>query len=209
MEELHIQGEKAPENGENRRIYLSGAISSRAIDQARHAFQQAEDRLRAQGWDPINPLKNGLPVQASWSAHMAVDILSLLGCSAIYMLSGWENSQGATLEANIARMTGKPIYYEQGPTPEFAEIKAAIQAVLGVTPADLSGGNRDQRMVYARMIFAKQAKETGASFSVIGKAIRHHHTTVIYWLNRYPTEYQYTPEFRKMADRVSEYLNFC
>ena len=206
MEELHTEGAKAPENAKKGRIYLSGAISGRTIDQARHAFQKAEDQLCAQGWEPVNPLKNGLPAEASWTAHMAVDILNLLGCDAIYLLPGWENSQGATLEANIARMTGKRIFYQEGPAPQFAEIKAAIQTVLGVTPADLSGGNRDQRMVFARMIFAKLAREAGGNFPVIGKAIRHHHTTVIYWLKRYPTEYRYTPEFRKMADEVSEFL---
>jgi len=206
MEELHTTGANAPENGEKGRIYLSGAISGRSIEQARHAFQRAEDQLKAEGWEPVNPLKNGLPAIAPWPAHMAVDILNLLGCSAIYMLEGWENSQGATLEANIARMTGKAVLFEQGTVPEFANIKAAIQTALGVTPADLSGDNRDQRMVFARMIFARLAREAGGSFPVIGKAISHHHTTVIYWLKRYPTEYQYTPEFKKMADQVTEFL---
>lgn len=206
MEELHTTGAKAPENAKKGRIYLSGAISGRPIEQARHTFQLAEQSLQAEGWETVNPLKNGLPHTASWTAHMAVDILSLLGCDAIFLLSGWENSQGATLEANIARMTGKPIFYQEGPAPEFAEIKAAIQTVLGVTPADLSGDNRDQHLVFSRMIFAKLAKECGGSFPEIGKAINHHHTTVLYWLKRYPTEYQYTPEFRKMADGVSEFL---
>lgn len=209
MEELHTETGKAPGSGKKGRIYLSGSITGRPIEQARAAFQLAEERLQAEGWETVNPLKNGLPPSAPWTAHMAVDILSLLGCNAIYLLTGWDVSQGATLEADVARLTGKAIFYQEGPAPEFVELKDAIRSVLGVTPADLSGGDRDQRVVFARMIFAQLARETGASFSVIGRAIKHHHTTVIYWLKRYPTEYQYTPEFRKMADKVSEFLKNC
>ena len=177
MEELHLTGGCAPENAKKGRIYISGAISGRPIEEARAQFQETEDRLQAEGWETVNPLKNGLPEHAPWSAHMAVDILSLLGCDALFLLPGWEESQGATIEAGVARLTGKSIYR-----------------------------SRDQRVVFARMIFARQAKDSGASFPEIGRAIRHHHTTVIYWLKRYPTEYQYTPEFRKMADKVSEFL---
>ncbi len=210
MEELHINGAKTPEKGEKGRIYLSGSITGRPIEQARAAFQAAETRLQAEGWETINPLKNGLPATAPWTAHMAVDILSLLGCSAIYMLQGWDASEGATLEINVAKLTGKSVFYEVDQEDEFFNITTAIRAALGITPADLCGDGRDQRAVFARMIFAKIARETtGASFPAIGKAIRHHHTTVIYWLKRYPTEYKYTPEFRKMADRVSEFLKNC
>ena len=206
MEELHTSGVKVPENGEKGRIYISGAITGRPIEQARVAFQEAEYVLQCEGWETVNPLKNGLPPSAPWTAHMAVDILSLLGCLAIYLLTGWENSQGATLEASVAKLTGKAVFYQPGPGPEFAELKDAFQGALGITPADLSGKDRDQRLVFARMIFAQQARNTGASFLTIGRAIGHHHTTVIYWLKRYETEYNYTPEFRIMADKVSEFL---
>lgn len=206
MEELHTSGAKAPENGKTGRIYISGSITGRPIDKAREAFQEAEYLLQQEGWETVNPLKNGLPAEAPWTAHMAVDILSLLGCTAIYMLTGWENSQGATLEASVAKLTGKAVYYQPGPGPQFAELKDAFRCVLGITPADLAGKDRDQRLVFARMIFAQLAHETGASFPEIGRAIAHHHTTVIYWLKRYPAEYQYTQEFRNMADRISEFL---
>ena len=205
MEELHLTGGSAPENAKKGRIYISGAISGRPIEEARAQFQETEDRLQAEGWETVNPLKNGLPEHAPWSAHMAVDILSLLGCDALFLLPGWEESQGATIEAGVARLTGKAIYRSDA-ADYFAGIKWAIRDALGITPADLCGDSRDQRVVFARMIFARQAKDAGASFPEIGRAIRHHHTTVIYWLKRYPTEYQYTPEFRKMADKVSEFL---
>ena len=42
----------------------------------------------AQGYDPVNPFKNGLPDEAHWRVHMRADIALLLACDYIYMLKG-------------------------------------------------------------------------------------------------------------------------
>ena len=59
--------------------------------------------LKAQGYEVINPLKNGIPATASWEAHVAMDVLLLMGCDAIYLLPDWGFSKGATLEKNLAQ----------------------------------------------------------------------------------------------------------
>ena len=95
------------------KIYISGQISGLPLDEAKAKFQTVETKLKAQGYETVNPLKNGIPDNEAWEVHMAADIVLLLDCDAIYMLPGWESSKGATLEKNIAERTGKKIiHYE-------------------------------------------------------------------------------------------------
>lgn len=95
------------------KIYLSGAISVLPIDAARRAFSAAEKVLAAQGWEVVNPMKNGLPAAAAWEVHIAEDILHLLTCKAVYMMRGWENSRGAKLVHAIATRVSMRIIYEE------------------------------------------------------------------------------------------------
>ena len=95
------------------KIYLSGAISSLPIETARRAFAQAEELLQAQGWEVVNPMNNGLPVEASWEQHLAEDVLLLLACKAVYMMRGWRESRGARLEHAIAKRVRMRIIYEE------------------------------------------------------------------------------------------------
>ena len=85
------------------KTYISGRISGRPLAQARREFEQAEIKLRRFGLSPISPMDNGLPDDAPWEDHMGRDIAMLLRCQAIYMLPGWQQSEGATLEYRIAR----------------------------------------------------------------------------------------------------------
>lgn len=95
------------------KIYLSGAISVLPIDAARRAFSAAEKVLAAQGWEVVNPMKNGVPVEAPWEVHLAEDVLLLLACKAVYMMRGWRESRGARLEHAIATRVSMRIIYEE------------------------------------------------------------------------------------------------
>ena len=89
-----------------KKIYISGQISGQPIDSVREKFERAERRIKAMGSEPVNPMKNGLPENAPWELHMALDIVLLMGCESIYLLPDWEHSRGATLEKTIAELTG-------------------------------------------------------------------------------------------------------
>ena len=52
---------------EKDKVYISGAIAHYNIDERKGAFLDAENRLRAMGFNPVNPFKNGLPDEAHWS----------------------------------------------------------------------------------------------------------------------------------------------
>lgn len=88
------------------KVYISGPISGLPFEQVERDFNEAEIRLLEQGHEVINPLNNGLPLDSPWLAHMIVDIRLLLDCNAIYMLKGWKESKGATIEYNLAKELG-------------------------------------------------------------------------------------------------------
>ena len=75
---------------EKDKVYISGAIAHYNIDERKGAFLDAENRLRAMGFNPVNPFKNGLPDEAHWREHMRADIalllFSALLCAGIVLL---------------------------------------------------------------------------------------------------------------------------
>lgn len=93
-------------NGKAMKVYISGPVTGLPLEEAERAFNEAETTILKKGHEPVNPLKNGLPGSATWHEHMRVDIKMLLDCQAIFMLEGWEQSDGARLEWMIAFRLG-------------------------------------------------------------------------------------------------------
>lgn len=91
------------------KLYLSGPITGLEIDEARERFAAAQELMESQGWEVVNPMDNGVPVEAAWEVHLAADIMALLGCKAVAMLPGWEASRGARLEHALAKKIGMRI----------------------------------------------------------------------------------------------------
>ena len=83
------------------------------------AFNAAVVHLKDLGHTPINPaaLFNGDTSMAP-AVYYRAGLVQLLLCDAIYMLQGWENSFGATLEYKIAKALGLLISH-QGRYEEF------------------------------------------------------------------------------------------
>ena len=94
------------------KIYISGKISSTDLKETRKCFAAAAKVMKRLGYDPVNPLDNGLSEQDTWEAHIIKDIATLLQCKAIYMLQDWQESKGARIEHYIATEIGIPITYE-------------------------------------------------------------------------------------------------
>lgn len=70
------------------------------------AFHAAAAKLRADGHEVINPAELCPDKEMPWRECMKRDIAALVQCDAIYLLPGWENSKGATLEHHIADRLG-------------------------------------------------------------------------------------------------------
>lgn len=93
-----------------KKVYLSGPITGIETKSV-HIFSAAEQFLTQQGFDVINPWRLNHDHRKRWEDYMAVDILALLECDAVYMLPGWETSRGARLEYAIACARDMDIYF--------------------------------------------------------------------------------------------------
>jgi hypothetical protein len=97
------------------RVYIAGPMSG--IPEFNFpAFRAAAIDLRAQGYDVVNPaeldendvLPDGTAAHP-WSFYLRRDLQALLDCDAIYLLPGWQDSRGASLEAHVAEVLGMHI----------------------------------------------------------------------------------------------------
>ena len=94
------------------KIYISGKISGTDLTETRTRFAAVAKATKRLGYEPVNPLENGLSEYDTWEAHIVKDIADLLQCKAIYMLQGWQESKGARIEHYIATEIGLSIMYE-------------------------------------------------------------------------------------------------
>jgi hypothetical protein len=188
------------------KIYISGRISGLPFDEVQAKFTAAERILVEKGYKTVSPLKTGIPYSAPWEIHVAMDIILLIGCDAIFLLKDWKYSKGATLEKNIAELIGKNVIYEEE-ISGFDEIKQAISKVMEISFYDITSNSRIRNFVYARMIYAHFCKEQGATITGISTEMRRKHSTVIYYLRKFNDDNFYNPEFRQIVSRIEETLS--
>jgi len=85
------------------------------------AFNAAAERLREAGHDVFNPAEHEQE-GGDFASYMAVDLAQVCKSEAVAVLEGWEDSQGARMEVNLAYELGLPVlhYNEQNDTLEGA-----------------------------------------------------------------------------------------
>lgn len=84
------------------KVYISGKISGLSEKVYKNNFNSAELYLTGLGYDVVNPVSYGLIPNGTWKDYMRRDIKLLCDCDYIYLLEGWEDSDGASLEKLIA-----------------------------------------------------------------------------------------------------------
>ena len=123
----------------NGRIYISGPMTGKHLWNW-PAFERAESILRADGWDVVSPARvdeeQGLvtvhrrPSHWYWTPDVVTSVevpeafdfrdaierdLELVeGCTAIYLLKGWDESLGAGIELDRALRLGLEVLVEPG-----------------------------------------------------------------------------------------------
>jgi hypothetical protein len=182
------------------KVYISGAITGIPFDEVQSKFAAAERILTEQGYKVISPLKTGIPYNFPWESHIAMGIVLLIGCDAVYFLHDWNLSKGATLEKNIAELTGKQVIYEK--VPVFVELKQAISEVMGVSFYEIVNDSRKRNHVYARMIYAYFCNEQGAAITDIAAEKRRNQSTEIYYLRKFEDDIKINPTFREIVDGI-------
>lgn len=94
------------------KVYISGPISGYDYDERRRTFARWAAALWETGFEPVNPMENGVPEDAPGEAHMRADLKMLLECDSIMMLRGWERSLGARVEHEVALSCGLHVLKE-------------------------------------------------------------------------------------------------
>ncbi|WP_417536317.1 DUF4406 domain-containing protein [Methylophaga sp.] len=90
-------------------IYLAGPMTG-LPDFNKPAFNAKAKELEHQGYIVLNPAV--LPDGMKWEEYMYICIPMLSVADEIYMLKGWENSKGATIEHKEAWTQGMDVIYE-------------------------------------------------------------------------------------------------
>lgn len=199
------------------RCYISGKITGLPPEEYEPLFNEAEAKLKAEGYEVTNPVRIAKGIapelidQAThtereiWQAIVREDITELMKCEAIYMLPNWERSEGATLEHKIAEGLRITILYER--EPRHRDIKEAIEAAMGVPFRVIAIDSRNRWHVFARMIYAHHCKKDGDNTGQIAAETNHDESSIGYYLRHYDSEYKYNREFRKAAEKVATMLS--
>lgn len=91
------------------KIYLAGPMTGKP-DFNYPAFHAMAWRLRAMGYDVVNPAENfGGDQSLKYEIYMRAALKSVLTCDAVAVLPGWQESRGATREAAVADWCGIPV----------------------------------------------------------------------------------------------------
>jgi hypothetical protein len=101
------------QNQKNMKIYIAGKISGLPKSEYTAKFLQAELALRAAGYEPVNPCTFGIADNAPLHEALPVCKPHFDQCQAVYLLSDWEDSQGAIMEKSWAIHQGMKIYLER------------------------------------------------------------------------------------------------
>lgn len=86
-------------------VYISGAISNDT--NYKYNFEKAEMFLKLIGHKVVNPAKIELPFD--YIKYMRLDFKLIELCDAIFMIHGWQNSNGAISELSFAKSIGKKV----------------------------------------------------------------------------------------------------
>lgn len=93
------------------RVYIAGRITGLPYEGVKVKFEKAEAACRFNNWSPFNPVKH-VNQKASHEDAMKILLPHLLDCHAILLLDDYAQSEGAQIEASLARYVGKTIIYQ-------------------------------------------------------------------------------------------------
>lgn len=98
------------------RIYICGKISGLPFCEADKNFQEAEKIIKERypEAEVVNPIKMCKKIASAyrlsaevfedWNWCMTVDFAELLTCDSIFLINGWQDSEGANIEVAIAKI---------------------------------------------------------------------------------------------------------
>ena len=112
-------------------VYISGPIAGMPHGN-KPAFATAEQLWKDAGWEVVNPSTFAANKGRPWEKCLAYDLSFMLNCHAVAHLGGWQKSRGASLEINLARVLGLPIYEAQTGVKCYFEKEPFSEPLPGV-----------------------------------------------------------------------------
>lgn len=95
------------------KVYIAGKVTGETPYAVMVKFGRAETRLRAMGFEPVNPVTLCREAGATeWIECMELCTAELKKCGAVLLLDDWRESNGARIERMIADILCKDIYTE-------------------------------------------------------------------------------------------------
>jgi hypothetical protein len=91
------------------KLYLAGPMSGYA-ELNFPAFHAETARLRALGFQIVNPAEINADPSAGWLECMRADIKQLVDCDGVALLPRWNESRGASIEQTLARDLGLRVF---------------------------------------------------------------------------------------------------
>lgn len=126
------------------KVYISGAITNNP--QYKEQFAAAEEILLAAGHTVINPARNQ---GDSYRELINVGLFELMQCDAIYLLRGYENSTGATLEHDYARTVGLEVIREDEITIGVDDVLCDQRDGTKCVVTEVQDGGKFYRIMYS------------------------------------------------------------
>lgn len=119
---VHLRTDRA------RRIYIAGPMTG-LPGYNFDAFNAKAAELRAEGWHVENPAEHGHIDGATWADYLRWDISRIATCGAIFLLPGWQDSKGASLEVVIGKALGVQFLGE--PVTDAAPLAWVVECKVG------------------------------------------------------------------------------
>lgn len=88
-------------------IFISGPITNNPF--AKEDFAIAENYLKGLGYNVINPM---IEEEHTYREYINIGLEKLMSADEIFMLRGWAESHGSSLEWNYAMTVGMPVKFQ-------------------------------------------------------------------------------------------------
>ena len=93
-----------------KKVYIGGKMTGLTEEESKALFARAEELLKAQGYEVVNPWK--IEVPKHYSGQLLRSLEELAKCDAIYLLDNWTSSNGANCEYWFAKGMGIDIMFD-------------------------------------------------------------------------------------------------
>lgn len=92
-----------------KRLYIAGPMTG--LPHFNYpAFHEADNELRARGFEVENPADNPVPPCGTWQGYMRMSLRQISRVDGLVMLPGWVRSRGARIEWLIAKLLGLQVW---------------------------------------------------------------------------------------------------